>query len=63
MEDRDLKQRFTREDFDALSEDLFARVTRPVEDALKMAELTPASLFTGLPRVSFYNTPSIIEAN
>jgi molecular chaperone DnaK (HSP70) len=41
MEDKDFRLRFTREQFDVLMTDLFARVAKPVQDALKMAELSP----------------------
>jgi molecular chaperone DnaK (HSP70) len=41
MEDKDFKQRITRDDLDSLVGDLYKRVAAPALDALKMAELSP----------------------
>lgn len=45
MEDKDFKQRYTRDEFEALVRDLFVRVAKPAQDALRMAELSPVRTF------------------
>ncbi|KAK0138207.1 Hypoxia up-regulated protein 1 [Merluccius polli] len=44
MDDIDFKARVSRADFETLCADLFERVSRPVQDALATAEMTPESI-------------------
>ena len=40
LDDKDFKAKVTRAEFEELCEDLFARISKPVEDAMKLSEYT-----------------------
>ena len=43
LDDEDFKLKVTRAELEHLSEDMFDRVTKPIEDALKASEITTVS--------------------
>ena len=44
LDDEDFKMKVTRAELEHLCEDIYDRVTKPIEDALKASEITPVSL-------------------
>ncbi|KAJ8316173.1 hypothetical protein KUTeg_006187 [Tegillarca granosa] len=40
LDDKDFHAKVTREEFESMCEDLFSRVTKPIEDALKVSQIT-----------------------
>lgn len=52
----DFKAKLTRQDLDDLVTDVYDRVSKPVEDALKMAEMTPVFVFLWFFRKFFVKT-------
>lgn len=40
LDEEDFKTKVTRAEFDLLCEDLFKKVTKPIDDALKASEIT-----------------------
>lgn len=51
MEEIDFRVKITREQFEEMCADLFERVTDPIKEALKMAEMT---MVTRLPTILSY---------
>ena len=45
LDDQDFKTKVTREEYEGLCKDLFDRVAKPVQDAIKISEVTWVSSF------------------